>query len=170
MTGGFANFVSDRQRPLLRFAMVLTGDTRLAEDIVADVLARAFERWDHIAGVAQPNAYVRKMVVNEFLSRRRKRARTVSVADIIDLADQAGYQPDVAHSHAERAAMLDRLARLPRKQRLVLALRYYEGLADGDIAQLLGCAEGTVRSHASRGLAALRIELRQPRLTLVEES
>jgi RNA polymerase sigma factor (sigma-70 family) len=80
--------------------------------------------------------------------------------------------PDPAVDHAERDALLAELARLPRRQRAVLVLRYYEALSDAEIADVLGCAPGTVRGYASRALAALRIDLsaaRQPAVNVVRE-
>lgn len=151
----FAAFVAERQHSLLRLAMVLSGDARQAEDVVAEVLARAYEKWAHIAAVEQPYAYVRRMVVNEYLSLRR-RARVLPYARLDDLVEA---EPDHAGVHAERDALIDQLASLPRQQRATIVLRYYEGLSDAEIAGVLGCAESTVRSNAARALATLRIGL-----------
>lgn len=152
----FSDYVA-RQRPaLMRFATVLTGQTWLAEDVVSDVLGRAFERWDRISGVAEPHAYVRRMVVNEYLSWRRRLARTSPRADVEP--DTAGYG-DGANERAERDEMIHRLSRLPRKQRAAVVLRYYAGLPDAEIATQLGCRVATVRSQIHRALAALRIDL-----------
>ena len=152
----FAEFVAQRQRPLLRFAMVLTGDSGLAEDIVAEVLARTYQRWARISAVDDPNAYVRRMIVNEYTSWWRKRRRLLPHAQ---LDDYDVPTPDHAGRYAEHEAMVQRLARLPRRQRAAVVLRFYEGLTDAEIADILGCSEGTVRSHVSRGLAALRLDL-----------
>ena len=141
---------------MLRFATVLTGQTWLAEDVVSDVLGRAFERWDRIGSLAEPHAYVRRMVVNEYLSWRRRLARTTPRADVEPLGGHVG---DGADELAERDAMIQRLARLPRRQRAAVVLRYYAGLSDPDIAAQLGCREPTVRSQISRALATLRIDL-----------
>jgi RNA polymerase sigma-70 factor (sigma-E family) len=152
----FAEYVV-RQRPaLMRFATVLTCQTWLAEDLVSDVLGRAFERWDRISGMAQPNAYVRRMIVNEYLSWHRRLARTSPRAEVG--ADSAGLS-DGADERAERDAMIRRLAGLPRKQRAAVVLRYYAGLPDAEIAVQLGCRVTTVRSQISRALATLRIDL-----------
>ena len=150
----FTDYVQANQRGLLRFAMALTGNARLAEDILTDVLGRAYERWDRISAVDRPHAYVRRMIVNEYLSWRRRWSRVQPFAEI----EPADVQPDHAAEHAERTAMIARLARLPRKQRAVLALRFYEGMSDAEIAETLGCAVGTVRGDASRALAALRVD------------
>jgi RNA polymerase sigma-70 factor (sigma-E family) len=158
---GFDTFMSERQRPLLRFAMVLTGDGRLAEEIVADVLSRAWEHWDRIAGLDAPNAYVRRMIVNEFVSWRRRLRRTSPHADLVALVDESSTSagPDPASAHADRDALIGQLRRLPRKQRAVVVLRFYVGLSDAEIAETLDCAAGTVRSNASRALSTLRINL-----------
>lgn len=150
----FAEYVA-RQRPaLMRFATVLTCRTWLAEDLVSDVLGRAFERWDRISGMAEPNAYVRRMVVNEYLSWRRRRTRTSPRAEV-----EAVVISDGADERAERDAMIRRLAGLPSKQRAAVVLRYYAGLSDAEIATQLGCRETTVRSQIHRALNALRINL-----------
>jgi DNA-directed RNA polymerase specialized sigma24 family protein len=118
----FAEYVA-RQRPaLMRFATVLTCRTWLAEDLVSDVLGRAFERWERISGMAEPNAYVRRMVVNEYLSWRRRLTRTSPRAEVEPMVISDG-----ADERAERDAMIRRLAGLPRKQRAAVVLRYYAG-------------------------------------------
>jgi RNA polymerase sigma-70 factor (sigma-E family) len=148
----FAAFVRERERPLLRFAMVLCGDARRAEELVADALARAYERWSRISELDQPTAYVRRMIVNDYLTWRRHLRRTVPVAD-----PDRGAAPDHAVEHAERAELIAALAALPPKQRAVLVLRFYLDLPDEEIAATLDCSPSTVRSNAARALAALRI-------------
>jgi RNA polymerase sigma-70 factor (sigma-E family) len=154
----FADFMRERELALRRFGTVLTGDPRTSEEIVVDVLSRAWERWDHIGGLEQPNAYVRRMIVNEYLSSRRRLRRTAPRGDVLELLDQSdGHRPDHAHAQAERDDLDRRLARLPRQQRAVLVLRFYEDLPEAEIAALLGCTASTVRSNTARALAALRI-------------
>jgi RNA polymerase sigma-70 factor (sigma-E family) len=155
----FGAFVSARHSALLRFAVVLTGDGRLAEEIVADVLAKAYERRERILAMDAPLAYVRRMIVNEYLSWRRRVRRTFP-SPVVD--ELAGVEPDHATAHSERAEMHSRLARLPVRQRACLVLRYYEDVSDETIAEILGCAVGTVRSNISRALANLRVELTMP--------
>lgn len=150
----FAEYVA-RQRPaLMRFATVLTCQTWLAEDLVSDVLGRAFERWDRISKVEQPHAYVRRMIVNDYLSWHRRLARQAPRADV-----EPGELSDGADERAERDAMIRRLAALPKKQRAAVVLRYYAGLSDSEIAANLGCRETTVRSQIHRALTTLRIDL-----------
>ena len=150
----FAEYVA-RQRPaLMRFATVLTCRTWLAEDLVSDVLGRAFERWERISGMDEPHAYVRRMVVNEYLSWRRRLTRASPRAEVGPVAVSDG-----ADERAERDAMIRRLAALPRKQRAAVVLRYYAGLSDREIAAQLGCREPTVRSQVHRALKVLRVDL-----------
>jgi RNA polymerase sigma-70 factor (sigma-E family) len=142
---------------VLRFAGVLTGDRALAEDIVQEVLLRAHKRWPQIGELDRPELYVRKMVLNEYLSWRRRSWRLIPGGAGPDFDTR--FAPDHALGHAERDALLAELSKLPRRQRAVLVLRYYEGLPDKEIADVLGCAPGTVRGYASRALAALRVEM-----------
>ena len=152
----FEEFTAGRLPALLRYAAVLTGERGLAEDVVQEVLLRAHQRWSHIGGLESPEHYVRRMITNEYLSWRRRWARVVPQADVgRDSADEA----DHAGRHAERDALTAELAKLPRRQRAVLVLRYYAGLSDAEIAGELGCSAGTVRGYASRALATLRVEL-----------
>jgi RNA polymerase sigma-70 factor (sigma-E family) len=155
----FAEFMAERELALRRFATVLTGDPGTSEEIVVDVLSRAWERWDQIGAMEQPNAYVRKMIVNEFIASKRRLRRTSPHSDLIDLIDANESGPDHASAHSERDQLIAALTRLPRKQRATVVLRFYEGLSDADIAAVMGCGEATVRSNASRALRALRIQL-----------
>lgn len=97
------------------------------------------------------------MILNEFLSWRRRswrQARPTRPA-----TEPASSAPDHAHLYSEREALLAELGKLPRRQRAVLVLRYYEDRGDAEIAELLGCTPGTVRGYACGALAALRIEM-----------
>jgi RNA polymerase sigma-70 factor (sigma-E family) len=153
----FEEFAAARLPAVLRFAGVLTGDRGLAEDVVQEVLIRVHKRWAQIDGLDRPELYVRKMVVNEYLSWRRRSWRQIPGGAAQDVDDR--LTPDHALGHAERDALLAELGKLPRRQRAVLVLRYYEDLPDSEIAEVLGCTPGTVRGYASRALAALRVEL-----------
>jgi RNA polymerase sigma-70 factor (sigma-E family) len=163
----FEEFAGTRLPAVLRFAGVLTGDRALAEDVVQEVLIRASARWQRIGQLDRPEHYVRKMVVNEYLSWRRRSWRLIPAGTGPEIDRRLA--PDHAHAHAERDALLAELGKLPRRQRAVLVLRYYEGLSDTEIADVLGCAPGTVRGYASRALATLRIELTSPATVLTEE-
>lgn len=115
-------------------------------------------RWDTLRDLEHPEAYLRRMIVNRHLSWRRKWARLVPQAE---LREPGVPGPAFADQHADRAELATELNRLPCRQKAVLVRRYLEGLPDTEIAELLGCSASTVRSHAARALAALRIELGQ---------
>jgi RNA polymerase sigma-70 factor (sigma-E family) len=156
----FEEFATARLPSLLRYAVVLTGDRDLAQDVVQEVLARAQLRWRRISDADSPEAYVRRMVLNEYLSWRRSwAARNVHAVGerLTDLDDRHGGVRDHAEQVVEADALWNRLSALGRKQRAVLVLRYYEQLEDGQIADLLHCSPATVRSHASRALKILRL-------------
>jgi RNA polymerase sigma-70 factor (sigma-E family) len=153
----FEEFAVARLPALLRFAGVVTGDRGVAEDVVQEVLIRAQLNWGRLTRMDDVEAYVRRMVVNEFVSWHRRRRRWVPVAEVVRPPSDA---PDHASTHAERDELVAGLARLPRRQRAVLALRYYEGLSDAEIADVLGCRPATVRAYAARALATLRVDLR----------
>jgi len=149
----FEEFVQAHQRALLRFGTTLTNDRMLGEDLVQDVLIRAHARWARIDDLDRPYTYVRRMLVNEFISWRRKWSRIEPRSDLVDEPDRA----DHAELHATRDALQRDIARLPRRQRAVIVLRYYEQLADDEIATTLGCTRSTVRGYAMRALATLRV-------------
>jgi RNA polymerase sigma-70 factor (sigma-E family) len=154
----FEEYVVARGDALLRFAYVLSGDRYLAEDLVQEVLARVHGRWHRMAHVEQPDAYLRTAVVRQFLSWRRRRASGETPTDPMP---ERASAVDTATRQATQDEMWRLLATLPRKQRAVLVLRFYEDLPDPEIAEVLGCRPATVRAHASRGLARLR-RLLQP--------
>jgi len=148
----FEQFATERAATLLRYATALTCDPDLAQDVVQNTLLRVQPRWPRIGAMNAPLAYVKRMVTTEYLSwRRRKAVREIAVATV---GDTAISDPSVEVD--ERDAMLGRIAALPPKQRAAVVLRYYENRTDDEIAQVLGCRAGTVRSHLSRALGVLR--------------
>ncbi|MEV0679011.1 SigE family RNA polymerase sigma factor [Actinosynnema sp. NPDC050436] len=156
MPDDFDRFVADRLDRLLGYATALTCDKHLAQDIVQDVLLRAQKRWDRIGALDAPHLYVRRMVTNDYLSWWRRRAARDVVSSHAALDEVAPAVADHAVRHAERDAMRARIAVLPRRQRAAVVLRYYDDSTDEEIAALLGCTVGTVRSHISRALKTLR--------------
>jgi RNA polymerase sigma-70 factor (sigma-E family) len=152
----YEEYVAARRRALFRFAVVLTGDPVLADDIVADVLGAAFERWPRVSAAENVHAYVRRMVVNEFLSWRRRHARTRGWADLSGLAGTAADPTDHQDDHWR---LVEEMRALPPKQRAAIVLRYYDGLGFDEIARLLGTGESAVRSNISRGIKRLRLKL-----------
>jgi RNA polymerase sigma-70 factor (sigma-E family) len=152
----FDEVVGSNERRLLRLALMLSGEVHTAEDLVQTVLARAHRRWGRIGSLDHPEAYLRTMVVNEFLSwRRRLKNRERPLAELPELPTNE----DIGARQAQRDAAWRLLAELPRRQRAVLVLRFYEDLPDDEIAAVLGCSASTVRSNAARGLANLRTGL-----------
>ncbi|MFI1578102.1 SigE family RNA polymerase sigma factor [Embleya sp. NPDC020630] len=156
----FEDFAAARLPALLRYAALLCGDRELARDLVQEALIKALVRWKRIGALDRPDAYVRTIVTNEFLSfRRRKAIRMVALThDALD-GPAAPSVPDPAADVGSGEELWRRLSELPRRQRAVLVLRYYEGLTDDEIAETLRCRPGTVRGYASRALATLRVEM-----------
>jgi len=165
----FDEFVSVRLSAMVRYATVLTWDPHLAEDIVQDVLVRAQARWSRIGRLDAPEAYVKRMVLNEFLSwRRRRAARAVPMSrEVLDVF--VAPTPDGATAWDERDAALRLIATLPPKQRAAIALRFYEDMSHEQIAVLLGCRTVTARTHISRALATLRAALPAALVTTGEQ-
>jgi DNA-directed RNA polymerase specialized sigma24 family protein len=154
----FEEFAATRLPALLRFAAVLAGDRATAEDLSQEVLARAYAGWDRIGGMDRPDLYVRKMILNEFLSWRRRSWRLVPAADAG--AGQASAVPDYAYQHSERAALLAEISKLPGSSARSWSCATTRTVA---IPRSLSCwaaRRAPSGGYASRGLAALRIELR----------
>jgi RNA polymerase sigma-70 factor (sigma-E family) len=144
---------------LVRTAYAVSGDRGVAEDAVQTAFAKAYRSWRRISRLAAPEAYLRRMVVNEVLSDRRL-ARHRHEVPRQQLPEQIAVGgPDAALSHDE---MWRALSTLPARQRAVLVLRYYEDLSEQQIADALGCRPGTVKSQASAALASLRGRLDLP--------
>ena len=149
----FRAFVSARSPSLLWFAHVLTGDPHTAEDVVQTALAKTALAWPRVRRKDNPEGYVRRAIVTTHLNAlRRKPWREQPRAVIPD--DAAASRPE--SDLDERDAMWTALSGLPARQRAVLVLRYYEDLSEADIADVLGCSRGTVKSQAAKGLTRLR--------------
>ncbi len=148
-------YVALRPR-LVRTAYAVSGDLGVAEDAVQTAFAKAYRSWRRISRLASPEAYVRKMAVNEVLNTRRTaHARREVVRGELPDVPAAGNGIPV-HDEMWQAVLA-----LPPRQRAVLVLRYYEDLSE-QIADVLGCRPGTVKSQASAALATLRARLDQP--------
>lgn len=142
----------------------------LAEDVVQDALVKAHAKWKRISALDRPDLYVKRIVTNEFLSwRRRRRVPTVQLEPDLATPFRGSRPPSHEETSADRDARWAELERLPRQQRAVLVLRFYEGLDDTEIATVLDCRPGTVRGYGSRALATLRIELADWRQTPEED-
>ncbi|NUR08073.1 MAG: SigE family RNA polymerase sigma factor [Nocardioidaceae bacterium] len=152
---GFEAFVAARSGALFGTALLLTGDRHLAEDLLRTALAKSWLAWRRITG--DPEAYVRRVLVNTYVSmwRRRWNGETPTETLPEEGRDEAGAEV----RHDLRLA----LRRLPRRQRAVVVLRYVEDLSERQVAELLGCSVGTVKSQASRALAKLAADTNVPR-------
>lgn len=151
----FAAFVAARHLALLRTARLLTGDWQTAEDLLQTALARTYLRWARLRSVEAAEPYVRKVLVTTYATWWRRRWR--GELPTATLPDSAGPDPYDSVDHRDRVERA--VATLPRRQRAVVVLRYYEDLPESEVAALLGCSVGTVRSQASRALAKLRARL-----------
>ncbi|WP_210589521.1 SigE family RNA polymerase sigma factor [Streptomyces sp. GESEQ-35] len=149
----FQEFVRARWSHLVRTAYLLTGDAHHAEDLTQTALAKAYRSWRRVSRSDNPEAYVRRMLVTCNSDRFRKRRVKEALTDA--LPDVAGR--DEAYSLAdERRTLLGALAELPPRQRAVVVMRYWEDLSEAEVAEMLGCSPGTVKSQASKALAKLR--------------
>ncbi|MFE7929714.1 SigE family RNA polymerase sigma factor [Streptomyces sp. NPDC057456] len=150
----FQEFVRARWSRLVRTAYLLTGDVHHAEDLTQTALAKAYRSWRRISRSDNPEAYVRRMLVSCNSDRFRK--RRVTEALTAAPPERAG-RDEGAGRVEERGSLLAGLAQLPPKQRAVVVLRYWEDLSEAEVADVLGCSPGTVKSQASKGLAKLRV-------------
>jgi len=148
----FEEFMTSRWAGLVRLAFGLTGDRWLAEDLAQTALASAYASWWRVRRADDPDAYVRRILINA--SKRRLRRRRVREQPAATPPETAVSDPTTMVD--ERSALLGALQELPPRQRAAVVLRYWEGLTDAQAGALLGCSGGTVRSQAARGLAKLR--------------
>lgn len=156
----FTAFVVEHQATLLRTAWLLCGDAHRAEDLTQQALVRTYAAWAR-AGAGDPLAYARRVLVNLRIDTWRRRRREVLVADVPDAAAPPGgaVPPSAADRHADRDQLVRALATLTPRQRRVVVLRHFVGLAEQEVADDLGVSVGTVKSTSSRALALLRTSL-----------
>jgi RNA polymerase sigma-70 factor (sigma-E family) len=146
----FEEFVAARSGALLRTAYLLTQDRHLAEDLLQTSLAKAWRSWGRVD--TSHEAYVRRIVVNTYSTWWRRRWNCES---------PVGELPEVEHHDRDGSSaddMRSALARLPKRQRAVIVLRYYEDLTEAETARVMACSIGTVKSQTSKALAKLRID------------
>ncbi len=147
----FAEYMAARQPSLLRTAYVLTGDRHTAEDLVQTAFAKLYLSWDKVQRRESIDGYVRRILVNEHNSlwRRPWKRRETTVSELpTDVATEPAAGRD--------RELWDFVQTLPRKQRVVIVLRYYEELSEAETAAALGVSVGTVKSQSSRALATMR--------------
>jgi RNA polymerase sigma-70 factor (sigma-E family) len=152
----FSDYVTSNGRALERYAFVLSGDRQRAQDLVQTALLKVCRHWRRVSVMEFPDAYVRRIITTSYLDWRRRRSNAEVPLDDRMAAARLVDESNPAHRVVERDALHRALRTLSPHQRAVLVLRYYEGLDDEAIAAHLGCGVGTVRTHASRGLARLR--------------
>jgi RNA polymerase sigma-70 factor (sigma-E family) len=151
----FREYVAARQAALFRTALLLTGHREDAEDLLQTAFAKLATRWRRVREADSPDAYVRKMLYHQQVSlwrrmRHRREHATTTVPELTPVADPAG-------DSVLRLALAHALRQLTAKQRAVIVLRYYEDLPEAEVAAILGCSVGTVRSQTHRTLARLRV-------------
>jgi RNA polymerase sigma-70 factor (sigma-E family) len=147
----FDGFMRGRWPAMVRLAYALTGDAGHAEDVTQAAFARAYASWGRVRRAGDPDAYVRRIVINEHRSRFRKHRVAEELRG--DLGETLGGEQQ---GPEERQALLDALRALGPRQRAVVVLRYWLDLSEAETAAALNCSVGTVKSQASRALATLR--------------
>lgn len=150
---GLREFFSARQAALSRTAFLLTGSAQAAEELLQEALVKTVARWRRVRE-GNPEAYIRQVMLNEVRSRWRRRRRGVEhpTAELADVPGARDLESDVA----DREVLAVALRTLAPRQRAVLYLRFYEDLPEAEVARLLGCSVGTVKSQTHDGLARLR--------------
>jgi RNA polymerase sigma-70 factor (sigma-E family) len=145
--------VADRGTALLRTASLLCASRADAEDLLQTALEKTYRHWARLSTESDPEPYVRRILVNLTISRARRWRilREVHMPSPPEV-------PTASETHAVelRGALIEQLRRLGPRQRAVLVLRYWEDQTESEIARILGCSVGTVKSQAARGLARLR--------------
>ena len=149
----FTEFAAASRVRLRSTAYLLCGDWHRASDHVQEGLLRVYVAWPRLARQGGELAYARKAVVSAFLDAHRKRSS--GERPTAEPAERTSGQ-DLASAVADRAALMEALARLPERQRACVVLRYFEELDVRETAAALGCSDGTVKSQTSRALASLR--------------
>ncbi|MFD7732274.1 SigE family RNA polymerase sigma factor [Kitasatospora phosalacinea] len=161
----FEEFVAFRSRHLLRTAFLLTGgDAHLAEDLVQEALGRVFLKWRKISRLENPSGYAQTVLVNAFLSHRRRRSTTERVTDV--LPETGVDDPDPAL----RLTLLRALSALSPADRAVLVLRFWEDRSVEETAGVLRVGDSAVRTRTKRALARLRAVLGTGLDALVDRS
>ena len=150
---GYSEFVAARWTALHRLAYLLTASKPAAEDLLQTALMKTYASWPRVSAMEAPDAYVRKLIVNTLISERRRPwwARESPREDPPETAVDPADTDVLNHE-----LLWPLICALPDRQRAVVVLRYYEDLSEEEIADVLGCARGTVKSHAFDALRSLR--------------
>jgi RNA polymerase sigma-70 factor (sigma-E family) len=149
----FREYIGVRLDPLRRTAFLICGDWHSADDVVSTAITKVYQDWHRISQMDNPDAYLRRVLVNTWLmERRRPWRRERSVPDLPPVAGQPGDDRSVH----ERLSLLKHLTALPPRQRAAVVLRFYCDLSVEQTAQVLQCNPGTVKSQVARALVTLR--------------
>lgn len=151
----FEEYAAARWPALFRTALLLTGVQAEAEDLAQLTLIKVYSSWSKVSGADSPDAYVRRILVNQLTTDRRRDARRAAIAPVA--------VPDLALSddQSERMDLWAQVLALPARQRAVLVLRFYEDLTETQTAHVLGVSVGTVKSQTHDALRSLRTRLGQ---------
>ncbi|MFE4961389.1 SigE family RNA polymerase sigma factor [Streptomyces sp. NPDC056660] len=153
----FQSFMIGRWPRLMRTAYLLTGEQHAAEDLVQSTLERVFVAWRKVGSADDPEAYVRRVMMNAHARRhRRKLKEFLAPKDDSGLVREVPDTGDRIAQADDRGALLKALAQLPARQREAVVLRYWEDLTETQAAEAMGCSVGTVKSNAAKGIAKLR--------------
>jgi RNA polymerase sigma-70 factor (sigma-E family) len=150
----FADFVRQRSAPMLRTAWLLTGgDWALAEDLAQAAFSAVWRHWTRVSAMEAPEAYAHKVMLNTFLTWRRRRWTTELSTErfVVSPVTTGGFA-----TADTREVLRHALRQLTARQRAVITLRYYEDRSEAETAEIMGCTVGTVKSQASRAIAKLR--------------
>jgi RNA polymerase sigma-70 factor (sigma-E family) len=159
----FEEWVDAHSPALARFALLVVGDQAGADDALQEALSRAYPRWDRIVRADNPNAYVRRMIVNAHISwwRRARRRETPFAGPLDTGASDGAAVAEASEGLADADELWALCLGLPQKQRAAVVLRFYEGLSYAEVAELLGTTEVTARTQTHRALNTLRGALQE---------
>lgn len=148
----FSDWLLAQRSALLRSALLLTGERATAEDLVQEAAIKVAARWERLRD-QHPSAYARRIIYRDHATwwRRRRETPAASTGEV------GGDRPVDPPDHEQRSVLLDALAELPRGQRAVVVLRYFDDLTERQAAEVLGVSVGTVKSQAHAALARLRV-------------
>ena len=150
---GFREFVTARSAALLQSAWLLTGQQASAQDLLQTALAKTYARWTRIERQDAAEAYVRRVMVSTFISWNRRRWNGEEPTGELPERAAAFDAYAAVELRADVARVLDTL---PRRQRAVVVLRYFDDLTEAQVAKAMNCSIGTVKSQSSKALTKLR--------------
>ncbi len=159
----FTDFVRAHSGSLFRTAYLMTGDYQRAEDLLQTTLVRVYQRWPRIDAMDHPVAYARKVLMSQGTSWLRRRSSHEIPLELVDRPPWGGgVDGDASGQIAEHERVWKAVLSLPPRQRAVMVLRYYEDLSEAQIAETLGMAPGTVKSHSHAAARRLADALGEP--------